>query len=692
MPHRLFEALKAKDTAEFNRVLRQLKSSYKNELLWCLQATHQGETLFTCAVENNRIVELTELLKINAQYALADEIPLYDKPNANNLVPIIIAINKQNIDALRLLIQFGVRPNDVKINDQSLIQYAAKKAENPSALIFLISVGTKLAINVEETPLTIVSKYGYVSAQIYIEAGLHLQIACENIVRYQDIQVLQDFNDSHGKENSSSLTGRKDELVNIIESNLSNCLKSTPKLIADFLENLECNLVQYPIKELGKQLLYQWIMKLSVIPDMLRKFITVKQDATNLLPLIGEEIQFDPNAINQFGYTQLHIAIIRKSRDLLMQQIEKGADVNQRDNAGYTPVIMAALNNNQEAMIMLIAAGADITYQLNNGTSAITIAKQSKNTAMVKILDAAVLLARWFDELQRYELFVVPNVKASGTLITAEEKESRCLRIEGLFKQCAVTSAQLFSQFFYYLFTNGDSKPFQEKGMILICRCLIKLDKLPDFFSDVFLLAANYLYNLRSPIAWLILDKSMEFGISQSDKLMQQYFERINEYDAIEIKLYKFYLLEIVLKSDWYYCIDITKRINQILNAQRELNNATVNSKHYVLGKILFEFAISRTDNDIAEQDLDIAQKCFLKVGVYKKAPELIKKVNEEINSYKKKAQDNWKNISKNGPYNREDFEFLTILKQFVASRVVQDPITIQNNEDSSGVRQRPSS
>src|SRR5262249_53062143 len=158
-------------------------------------------------------------------------------------------------------------------------------------------------------------------------------------------------------EHSSSLASRKTHLINIIESALSGCLSLTPKLIADFLENLDRNLVQYPINEFGKQLIYQWIIKLPMIPDMLQKFIKAQHIQSDLLPLVGEENKLDQNSIYELGFTQLHIAIIKNNRDLLVQHIEKGADVNQPDKSGNTPVILAAVNNNFEAMILLIAAG-----------------------------------------------------------------------------------------------------------------------------------------------------------------------------------------------------------------------------------------------------------------------------------------------------------------------------------------------
>lgn len=694
MPHRLFEALKAKNTAEstaeFNRILGLLKKSYQNNLNWLLESVQEDETLFTCAVENNRIKELKELLIICAQNAIPGTLPHYEKPNTKGVTPMVMAINKYNIGAMRLLIQFGVKPNDIKMNNQWLIQYAAKKAENPVALIFLISVGTKLTVNVEEneTPLAIVSNYSYTAAQIYIEAGLQLQKACENIMSYQSLQIRQDYNSTHDIDPSLSLISQKSNLITIIEMALSACLKSAQKLMVDFLENLENNLVQYQFNEQGKQLIYQWLIKLSDLPVMLQKFIKIKNNISNLLPLLSDDTKSDSQAVNELGYTQLHIAIIRKNRELLIKEIESRADVNLPDKAGNSPVILAALNDNREAMIFLIAAGADFNFQLLNGTSAATIAKQNKNTAMEKILDAASLLVKWVDEVQRFELFVAPNMTASGTLITPEEKEGRCITIEKLFNQMTTSSAQLFAQYLSNLLSKKYNNPFQEKGMCLLFRCLMKLNKLPDYFDNVYLLAASYLYNQKSPIAWLILDKAIEFNVSQAKNLMHQYFDDLKELNAIEMELHKFYLLESVVKPDWYYCIDITKKINQVLNTQNQFKNADVNSKHYILGRILFNFAVSRTDKDIADQDLELAQKCFLKVGSYRQAPELLKKVNESLHPHHGKTNDQWKIVKQNANYDIKDFTFLTILHQLSASEVGQEPLRIQNDEDKSGVKQ----
>ncbi len=678
MPQRLFEALKSKNSEEFNRVFDQLKRNYQNDLGWCLETMLDDETLFTCAVVNNRIEELKKLLEAAAQSQPNNAIAIFDKPNKKQLTPFLIAVNKYNIEAMKLFIQFGINPNTIKINEQSLIQYVAKKADNPIVLIFLISVGTQLTIKVEESesPLAIVQKYSYVAAEIYIIAGFELQKACVNIMSYQNLQVRQDYDLTHEKELSPSSMTKKTEYIHTIESALSACLKDAPKLIADFLENLNNQLVQYPFNEHGKQLIHQWLIKLVDPPEMLQKFIKLKMPkTTHLLPINDDISQMSPHAVNELGYTQLHIAIMRNDRQLLLDQIVAGANVNLPDKSGNKPVILAALNRNKEALILLIIAGADFNYQLPNGVNALTIAKQQNDIAMEKIIEAASLLVKWIGEVENYVLFVAPPVTASGHLIKPEEKEKRCLLIEGSFKLCVETSAQLTALYLQNLFNQLQNKSGKEVGLWLIYRCLGKFTQLPEFFDKVYLLAAKCLYDRHNPIGWLLLNKAIEFNITDAKELMQKNYAKLNELNAVEMALYKYYLLEVLYKPDWHYCIDITKKLTELLKNHNQFKNVDVKSKYYVLGVILLDLAASRTDKDAAIQDLEIAKNCFMHSGSFLQSTEMLKKVNLALQS------PSGHNII--GKYNTKELEWLTITQQFSARGSVQETMIIQQQGDN---------
>ena len=57
--------------------------------------------------------------------------------------------------------------------------------------------------------------------------------------------------------------------------------------------------------------------------------------------------------------------------------LERGADINSRDNAGNTPMDIAAANNNMNSIMFLLSdIGADITIQNNYGETARDLAAE----------------------------------------------------------------------------------------------------------------------------------------------------------------------------------------------------------------------------------------------------------------------------------------------------------------------------
>ncbi len=74
----------------------------------------------------------------------------------------------------------------------------------------------------------------------------------------------------------------------------------------------------------------------------------------------------DVNASNNWGNTPLHYALDNGHTEVAMALIDKGADVNARDNAGDTPLHYALDKGHTEAAMALIDKGADVNARNNS--------------------------------------------------------------------------------------------------------------------------------------------------------------------------------------------------------------------------------------------------------------------------------------------------------------------------------------
>ena len=81
-------------------------------------------------------------------------------------------------------------------------------------------------------------------------------------------------------------------------------------------------------------------------------------------------LEHAPDVLSRYSYgTPIHRAAYQKSASTLQLLLEKGADVNSKDDANQTPLHMAALSGQKLAMQLLLDRGADTNIRdLHNQT------------------------------------------------------------------------------------------------------------------------------------------------------------------------------------------------------------------------------------------------------------------------------------------------------------------------------------
>jgi len=93
------------------------------------------------------------------------------------------------------------------------------------------------------------------------------------------------------------------------------------------------------------------------------------------------------NSKDDTGKTALlWVAPARDNPEMVKFLIAKGADVNAKDNDGETALMIAASQNNPGILVALIEAGAEVNAQNNAGRTALMAAAFRANVEEIKIL------------------------------------------------------------------------------------------------------------------------------------------------------------------------------------------------------------------------------------------------------------------------------------------------------------------
>ena len=115
----------------------------------------------------------------------------------------------------------------------------------------------------------------------------------------------------------------------------------------------------------------------------------------------------DMNAKDNSGKTALMRASMDGRAEAIDKLIEFGADVNAKDNSGKTALIRASIDGRKEAIDKLIEFGADVNVKDNKGKTALDIAKGGGHTKLVMKIQEFII-ARELDKgpPPDYEIYV----------------------------------------------------------------------------------------------------------------------------------------------------------------------------------------------------------------------------------------------------------------------------------------------
>lgn len=98
----------------------------------------------------------------------------------------------------------------------------------------------------------------------------------------------------------------------------------------------------------------------------------------------------DVNAKDDSGWTALIVASFYGHPEMVEMLLNNGSDVNAKNNDGYTALIMASERGRPEIVSILLANGADVNATDDNGYTSLMWAVKFGHTLIVELLEKAI--------------------------------------------------------------------------------------------------------------------------------------------------------------------------------------------------------------------------------------------------------------------------------------------------------------
>ena len=96
------------------------------------------------------------------------------------------------------------------------------------------------------------------------------------------------------------------------------------------------------------------------------------------------------DARNEDGDTSLLCAAAESNCDIIQFLIGRNADIDAQNIDGNSAIILASYYGHEECCMILLSAGCNPTLRDTSGSSALDVAKQKSHTSLVELLEYSV--------------------------------------------------------------------------------------------------------------------------------------------------------------------------------------------------------------------------------------------------------------------------------------------------------------
>ena len=291
-----------------------------------------------------------------ARYLL-DQKANVNAKNNDGITPLMCAVLANNIELVKLLVEYGAEINIANNKDETIISMACCKVKNKQIIEYLFDQGAEMSI--DDTDPLIVSLYknkDKISDEIaecvikrcddVNQSGYNYAVAFIEAVKNHSLQEIKSFVDFCQQYD-------KDLDINCADDEDKNAIHyaviSQNVEVVKYLIGLKCKFNQ----DLNDRTPLHYAVETSNA-DIIREILNYAQE-------LKEQKENIIDTIDQYNHTALHLAVINNNLEVAKILLEKGANANAVDISFKAPIHYAVANNNIEMIELLKEKKADIT-------------------------------------------------------------------------------------------------------------------------------------------------------------------------------------------------------------------------------------------------------------------------------------------------------------------------------------------